>query len=97
MGFRRKGDGAFILGEWFDPNDCLMRINAEAEWRQYIAGMLNYSYSDSTTSHVDLRQYCCIAQVESELHSSLTPKQAQGIGKIKFAALKDAFARKPPN
>lgn len=93
MGFRRLGAGGFILGEWFDPNDCLMQVTSGADWQPYIEGMLNHAYSGRPTSHCDLRQYCCVAKVERPLISSMTPPEVQGIGKARFAALKDAFAR----
>jgi hypothetical protein len=95
MGFRRKGAGTFIMGEWFDPNDCLMRVDTEREWAGYIEGTLDYSYSGGPTSHGDLREYCCIAQVEKQIPSSMATTTAQGMGKARFAAARNAFNKKP--
>jgi hypothetical protein len=88
MGFRRKGAGTFIIAEWFDPNDCLMRIDSETDWADYIEGMLNYSYDN-------LREYCCIAQVEKKVESSMATSTIVGMGKGKFAATRNAFTKRP--
>ena len=92
MGFRRLGDGNFILGEWFDPNDCLMEVTAQADWRPYIEGMLAHSYAGKGVCP-DLRKYCCIAKVEKQAHPSVAVKPQERIGSTQFSAIKNAFER----
>jgi hypothetical protein len=94
FGFRRLGAVNFSVAEWFDPNDCLMRVTTQAEWAPYIAGMLQYGYSGNETSHGKLDEFCIIAQVEKTIVSS-QPTQAQGMGTANFAATKRAFTKRP--
>lgn len=63
MGFRRVGSDNFLLAEFFDPNDALLRFSTEKEFEDYLAGYLDFTYNGKHAQDPEFNEYCGLSRV----------------------------------